>query len=122
MRLQRRLAGPHHLERPHHIHRVNAGEILRAQPIQLMMGDEFGGAGIVHQNVDPAPRIQRGLRQILAIGVFGHIGLHQPHIGACRLHRVGGFLRRVRAARIIHHHIGAAFGQPDGGRRPDAGG
>ena len=57
-------------------------EILCAQAFEVLMVDEFRGAGVVHERVDTAVLRQHFFRYAAAVRVLRHIALDRDGIAA----------------------------------------
>ena len=79
----------------------------------------LGGAGIVDENVETAPRRRRG-GDLLAILVARDVALHDEHFGARLAAEIGGLFRFLLAVGIIDDDLRAALGQNGRGRGPQS--
>src|SRR5690606_8659787 len=106
-----------------HVDAVGRLEVFRRERLQVLeVGKAGGHAGAVDQHVGAAPVFAYGGGQREALRVVGDVGLHHDRAGA----EVAALLRhafgRLRALRVVHHHVVAALGEPQGSGGTDAGG
>ncbi len=69
------------------------------------MVDKFGRTRIVHQRVNPAPFLMRGLRHRDTVFVIGHVGLQNQGFRSCRFTICGNLLGTVSVAVVVDYHM-----------------
>ena len=80
-------------------------EILRRKALQIAVGYELRGAGVVHERIKtPKARLHRR-DQGPAGAIVGHIRLLQEHLGSGGTAALRHRFRRFGATGIVHHHI-----------------
>src|SRR5215204_1931648 len=84
-----------------------------------MMRHMLGGAGIVDENVEPAPG-RCGSRDLLAVLIARDVALHHHDFGAGAAAEVGGGFSFRLAVGIVDDDARAALGQNGGGGGPEA--
>ncbi len=97
-------------------------EVVLAQAIQVLVGAELGGAGVVDQHVQAAELRQGRFHQGLALGVVGHVRLLNQGADAERLAILGHGAGALFIAAVIDHYMAALFREQAGGGGTDAGG
>ena len=118
---QKIFAGANHHERADDIDLVQSQEIIFVEPRQIgMVRDLFGDTGVVHENIETTIGV-RDFGEFPTIGVFCHIGLNTVYLCTKRPALICSFLCFCCAARIIDHHGGACFGQPESNTGAEAG-
>jgi hypothetical protein len=90
-------------------------KILRGQSIEIAVRHVLGGAGIVDQRVETAPRGGRR-DDFLAILIARYVALNHVDLAARRAAEIGGLFGFLFAGGIVDDNARAALGQ-DGGRR-----
>ena len=83
--------------------------------LEVVVGDDLGGAGVVDQDVEPTVAVDHLVHQSRGLVLVGHVGLDVAGVGQLVGQRLAGLHRRRR----VDHHGGPERGEPVGGGRPD---
>jgi hypothetical protein len=113
---------PDHLIGAHQVDGVDALEVVEVEGVQVPGIGELGGAGVVDEDVEAAPALERRAHQPTAVPVVRDIGAAEVGLGPRRRASRRRLLGLLLAARVVDDHVAALLGQQ--GRRggTDAGG
>ena len=95
--------------------------IRGTRAVQILVGAEFGGAGVVDQHVQAAELRQGRFHQGLALGVVGHVRLLNQGADAERLAILGHGAGALFVTAVIDHYVAALLREQTGGGGADAG-
>src|SRR5262245_20152135 len=84
------------------------------------MRDRLGGGGIVDEHVEPAPLVDAGLDQPLAVLVLRHVALHRDRVRARRPAGLRDLLATGLVGGVVDHDVAAARGEDLRAFRADA--